>query len=138
MCDYSAKSAKTRAAVRGDMILTNDISKHTRGFASVIEPATAVCLLPGTQLAFDGPIQFWQPDVAGKVAQKVSCLHRVATFVQVDKHDQHTHHDALQFADDSVIKLNDLVPGQTARVLQLPALPTTPQEVERQRRAEYV
>jgi hypothetical protein len=33
------------------------------------------------------------------------------------------HHDALEFPDGTIVKVNDLVLGQRARIVQLPAEP---------------
>jgi hypothetical protein len=38
------------------------------------------------------------------------------------------HHDALEFADGTCVLLTDLLDGQEATVLQLPAQPKTPAE----------
>ena len=35
----------------------------------------------------------------------------------------HVHHDALEFADGTVVLLSRLVPGQRVSVLQLPSVP---------------
>jgi hypothetical protein len=47
----------------------------------------------------------------------------VARFRQVDMHIPHTHHDALEFADGTIVPLSQLIPGQWATVLQLPSVP---------------
>ena len=41
-------------------------------------------------------------------------------------------------ADGNIVLLTQLWEGQKATVLQLPAQPTTPAELEMQRRAEYI
>jgi hypothetical protein len=48
---------------------------------------------------------------------------RVARFRQVELGNPTTHHDALEFPDGTIVKVNDLIVGQHARVLQLPADP---------------
>ena len=54
MCDYSLHSVASRPARVGDKLLTTKFSNSvTRGFAAVGEPNVAVCLLPGTEIAFD-------------------------------------------------------------------------------------
>jgi len=54
MCDYSLERVASRAAKLGDRLATTQF-KHTitRGFAEVGEPNVAVCILPGTELAFE-------------------------------------------------------------------------------------
>jgi hypothetical protein len=48
------------------------------------------------------------------------------------------HHDALVFADGTYVLLTDLLDGQEATVLELPAQPKTPAEEAAQRRVSYV
>jgi hypothetical protein len=48
------------------------------------------------------------------------------------------HHDALEFQDGQTVLLTELVEGQQATVLQLPAQPKTPTEEAAQRRVTYV
>jgi len=55
MCDYSLQSIRSRAAKVGDKLVTKGFGTGTRGFASVTDPTTAVCVLPGTELACCGP-----------------------------------------------------------------------------------
>ncbi len=52
MCDYSLHAVASRPAKVGDMLVTTSFyGTSTRGFAAKEEPAVAVCLLPGTELA---------------------------------------------------------------------------------------
>jgi hypothetical protein len=119
MCDYSLHLVASRPAKVGDKLVTTDFAKSiTRGFSAIGEPEVAVCLLPGTELAFDDDVQyerllnlFW----CGRVK------HRVARFRQVDVKDPNVHHDALEFPNGLIVKVTRLVGGQTATVLQLPA-----------------
>ena len=53
MCDYSLMHVKSRRAAVGDKLRTTNFGTGTRGFASPDDPNTAVCVLPGTELAFD-------------------------------------------------------------------------------------
>ena len=54
MCDYSLHHVASRPARVDDKLVTTRFSNtSTRGFAAVGEPDVAVCLLPGTELAFD-------------------------------------------------------------------------------------
>jgi hypothetical protein len=61
-----------------------------------------------------------------------------AIFRQVNKDIPRVHHDALEFADGTCVLLTDLLDGQEATVLQLPAQPKTPAEEATQRRVTYV
>ena len=90
----------------------------TRGFASADDRNIAVCLLPGTELAFEkeircetgtGLVFFWRLG------------HKVAKFRQVNNGRSNVHHDALEFPDGKTVLLTQLCEGQRATVLQLPA-----------------
>jgi hypothetical protein len=127
MCDYSLENQISRAAEVGDKLVTSSFPMTpTRGFCAVNEPGVAVCLLPGTELAFERPVRYsglWGlivNMVKARMGVQVSeaC---VARFRQVDTDNPHTHHDALELADGRIIKLTLLHEGQRARVLQLPA-----------------
>jgi hypothetical protein len=64
--------------------------------------------------------------------------YRTAIFRQVNKNQPRVHHDALEFPDGQTVLLTELVEGQEATVLQLPAQPTTAAEAEAQERVAYV
>jgi hypothetical protein len=54
MCDYSLHHVASRSAVVNDTLITTRFGNSiTRGFAAVNEPNVAVCLRPGTELAFE-------------------------------------------------------------------------------------
>lgn len=120
MCDYSAEDVKSRKAVQGDLLVSGMISRHTRGFVGIGDRSTAVCLLPGTQLSFGQPVRVFSPGRKPNTFVPATLPHMVATFVQVDKDEPLTHHDALEFPDGEVVKLAFLVGGQQAKVVQLP------------------
>jgi hypothetical protein len=63
---------------------------------------------------------------------------RTAIFRQVNKDQLRVHHDALEFPDGQMVLLTELVEGQEATVLQLPAQPATAAEAEAQERVAYV
>ena len=44
----------------------------------------------------------------------------VARFRKINADDPHVHHDALEFADGRIVRIQNIVVGQTATVLQLP------------------
>jgi hypothetical protein len=119
MCDYSLQLVASRPARLGEkLISTSFVSSATRGFASVDERNVAVCLLPGTELAFEQhvqcePTRFFRP--------KRQFAFKVAQFRQVNIEQPNTHHDALEFPDGTIVLLNDLCQGQRATVLQMPA-----------------
>ena len=58
MCDYSLHHVATRPAKIEDKLVTTKFNNSiTRGFAAVGEPNVAVCLLPGTEIAFDENVE---------------------------------------------------------------------------------
>lgn len=119
MCDYSLHLIASRPAKVADKLVSTDFTKSiSRGFTEVGQPEVAVCLLPGTEIAFDGDVQF---DRAFSMFGRARIEHRVARFRQVNMSDPHVHHDALEFPSGQIVMVTRLVPGQTATVLQLPA-----------------
>lgn len=122
MCDYSLHHVASRPAKVQDRLVTTAFPNSiTRGFAAVTEPGVAVCLLPGTEIAFDSEVEY-QPAFRLFRARKIG--HRVARFRQIDTNQPSVHHDALEFPDGQVMLVTRLRPGQTATVLQLPAAGT--------------
>jgi hypothetical protein len=119
MCDYSLELVASRPAKVGDeLVSTRFPGMITRGFASVGEPHVAVCLLPGTELAFEKEVQC---ETAFVFRPRRQLGHRVAMFRQVNKNKPSVHHDALEFPDGRIVLLTYLCEGQHATVLQLPA-----------------
>jgi hypothetical protein len=136
MCDYSLQAFKSRPAVVGENLVTRDFGTGTRGFSPTGSEVVAVCVLPGTELAFEEPVKIFG-GFYGCEPQK-QLVHSTARFRQVDKDRLHIHHDQLEFPDGTTALLTALMPGQIATVLQLPAAPKTEAEVEEQRRVEVV
>ena len=119
MCDYSLHLVASRPAKVGETLIATDFAKSiTRGFAAAEEPEVAVCLLPGTEIAFDADVQY---DRAFSVFGRARVGHRVARFRQVNMDDPNVHHDALEFPSGQIVLVTRLSPGQRATVLQLPA-----------------
>ncbi len=135
MCDYSLHSVASRPPKVGDKLVVTDFAKSiTHGFAAVGEPDVAVCLLPGTEVAFEDDVQY---DRAFSMFGKARVGHKVARFRQINMHDPHVHHDALEFPGGQVVLVTRLTPSQRATVLQLPAQRVTAPETESQTRAAY-
>ena len=58
MCDYSLHAVASRPAKVGDKLVTTKfMNSSTRGFAAIGEPNVAVCLLPGTEVAFEQDVK---------------------------------------------------------------------------------
>ena len=137
MCDYSLIDVRSRPAKVGDKLITRDFRTGTRGFAAAEDAGVAVCVLPGTELAFSSPVTL--TDYRFIVGWKVEILgHATAIFRQVNKNKPMTHHDALEFPDGRIVLLTRLSEGQEATVLQLPAQPKTVAEADAQKRVANV
>src|SRR6266849_10896739 len=126
MCDYSLHNVKSRPAKVGDKLTTRNFNTGTRGFAAPEDARTAVCVLPGTELAFAEEVRCGASGLFGLGVTAVN--HMTAIFRQINKDEPRAHHDALEFPDGQVVLLTELVEGQEVRVLQLPAQPTTAAE----------
>lgn len=136
MCDYSLHAVKSRAAKKGDELIvkTWPSSMGSKGFADVNDQETAVCLLPGTEIAFENDAakpSFFQRLLGKKFG-------KVGVFRQINKEIMATHHDAIEYLDGSVVTIQAHATGNRAKVLQLPAAPKTIQESKEQERLEYL
>ena len=87
---------------------------HLR-FASESDPAVAVCMLPGTELAFAEDVKYDNRWIWTKAIN-----FRVGKFGAIDPDIPHRHHDAIEFPDGSNVLVTQLCEGQRATVLQLP------------------
>ena len=121
MCDYSLHAVATRPARVGETLITTTFrGTSTRGFASEQEPDVAVCMLPGTELAFADNVKY---DSRWIWTRQVNF--RVGKFGTVDQNIPDRHHDAIEFPDGSRVLVTLLCEGQRATVLQLPVTPQT-------------
>jgi hypothetical protein len=119
MCDFSLEFVASRPARVGDkLVSTRFDNSFTRGFAAVGEPGVAVCLLPGTELAFQKPVECKR---GFGVLPNLVIEGTVAGFRQINMDKPRAHHDALEFPNGQVVLLHNLVEGQHTSVLQLPA-----------------
>lgn len=124
MCDYSLELIASRSAKVGDKLVSTGFpGTTTRGFASVDDPHVAVCLLPGTELAFEDEVRCETGIVFSR-----NLGHRVARFREINECASNRHRDALEFPDGNIVPLTNLCKGQRATVLQLPA--SAPVKVE--------
>jgi hypothetical protein len=134
MCDYSITNVKSRPAAVGDKLRTTNFGTGTRGFAAPEDATTAVCVLPGTELAFASPISVF---LNGYYIEAKQLEHKTAIFRQINREQAHMHHDAVEFPDGQLVLLTYLKDGQDATVLQLPATPKTEVEAREQGRVAY-
>ena len=118
MCDYSLHAMATRPAVVGETLISTTFrGTSTRGFASAGEPAVAVCMLPGTELAFEQNVKYDNRWIWTRTTN-----YRVGKFNSIDPHLRERHHDAIEFPDGSHVLVTQLCTGQRATVLQLPVV----------------
>ena len=130
MCDYSLQLVASRPAKIGDKLVTTKFNNSlTGGFAGVQEPTIAVCVLSGTEVAFEREVE------CEKVFNRKLIRQKVARFRQINLEQPNVHHDALEFPDGQVVKLARLC---AATVLQLPASPRATNEAEQQKRGSLV
>src|SRR5437016_184112 len=88
MCDYSLLHVKSRAAQVGDKLISTSFPNTiSRGFAPVGDLDTAVCLLPGTEIAFDREVAHANQLGSAIVRQPAN----VARFRQVDTANPYMH-----------------------------------------------
>src|SRR5580704_8683188 len=88
MCDYSLQNVKSRAANAGEKLRTQHFNTGTIGFAAPEDTKTAVCVFPGTELAFATAVRCsgrglfaWKPRVV---------KHTTAIFRQINKDNPRT------------------------------------------------
>src|SRR5262249_22772456 len=102
MCDYSLHMVRTRPAKVGEKLITHDFGTGTRGFAAPEDCSVAVCLLPGTELAFEKPVKY-----QATLMFRVSTDHTVAIFRQINKGALH--------ANRRCARRSNLIPAAPAR-----------------------
>ncbi|MBV9564052.1 MAG: hypothetical protein JOY90_26940 [Bradyrhizobium sp.] len=118
MCDYSMHATATRPAKVGETVVTTTFrGTSTRGFASPEDPSVAVCMLPGTELAFAADVRYDNRWIWTRTINS-----RVGKFGKIDPHVPDRHHDAIEFPDGKYVLVTQLVEGQRATVLQLPVI----------------
>src|SRR5450759_2574273 len=134
MCDYSLQSIVSTPAKVGDKLTTCDFGTGTRGFAAPEYHTIAVCVLPGTELAFSSAVKVTDTDVrffgSWKMPTPRTLGHATAILRQVKKKDPWKHQDALECRDGQIVLRIYLYEGQEASVLQFPVQPTTAAQEE--------
>lgn len=122
MCDYSLHHVASRSAKVGDRLVTSAFdSSTTHGFCAVGEPDVAVCLRPGTELAFETDVESNRATLGGLGMEIGDLGGKVARFTQIDMDRPAAYHDALEFPNGKIVLVTHLRKGQAATVLQLPA-----------------
>jgi hypothetical protein len=135
MCDYSLHHVASRPAKVGDKLVTTQFNNSiTRGFAAVGESNVAVCLLPGTEVAFEKEIEFERGfGLFSSWKREKTIGDKVARFRQLNVDKPNVHHDALEFPNGDIVLVTRLSEGQHATVLQLPARPRSENDTEESR-----
>src|SRR5271165_6251242 len=104
MRDYSLRAVAFRPAKAGDrLVSTKFANSMSRGFAAIGEPTVAVCLLPGTELAFEQEVasnHFLGRLLPGSRFGKLGT--KVARFCHSNETARHLHHDALEFPNGRI------------------------------------
>ena len=106
MCDYGLHAVASRPAKVGDTLITTEFwNTATRGFSSIEEPKVAVCLLPGTEVAFEDQVERAPTGFLFRIFKRNSkaILHKVARFRRVNIEKPSNHHDALEFPDGQIV-----------------------------------
>jgi hypothetical protein len=106
MCDYSLHAVATRPAEVAETLVSTNFSTGTHGFASPDDPKVAVCLRPGTEIAFQNDVQ-----TDGMMFRKNIGV-RSARFRQINLKQPYQHHDALEFSNGAIVLVTDLAAGQ--------------------------
>jgi hypothetical protein len=97
MCDYSLHPVASRPAKIEDKLVTTKFNNSiTRGFSAIGKPNVAVCLLPGTEIAFDDNVEREPLFGIGLLPNK-KIGQRLARFRQINMDNPVAHHDALEF-----------------------------------------
>jgi len=125
MCDFSLE----HLAVGDQLVTTKFHGMYTTGFCALGEPSLAVCIKPGTELAFEREIE------CESLLFKRRLGSQVARFRRVNEDKKCVHHDALELPSGKVVLLTRLIVGQRATVLQLPV---AEQQKEAERRPSVV
>ena len=99
MCDFSLQSVRSRPAKVGDKLVTRDFGTgNTRLRRRGRFRTLAVCVMPGTELAFAGEVACLPAGLLGWNTRTIN--HQTAIFRQVNKDKpEPAHHDALEFPD---------------------------------------
>src|SRR5258708_38898425 len=118
MCDYSLDLVASRPAKVGDELVTTMFENSmTRGFAAIGAPNVAVCLLPGTEVAFEQDVRY---ERFFAFLPHIKLGTKVARFRQINVGKPRGHHDSLGFPDGEAVVLTHPSGCPHGTVLQLP------------------
>lgn len=120
MCDYSLHGVASRPAVDRDRLVTTRFNNFSGGFATIYEPNVAVCVLPGTEIAFEKEAQYDYPFAWALAKIGIGRLGKAGRFRQINRDLPSTHHDAIEFENGAIVLLTRLRAGLRATIIQLP------------------
>jgi hypothetical protein len=114
MCDYSLHHVTSRPAKVGDKLVTTNFKNSvTKGFATAGEPNVAVCLLPGTEVAFEREIEFERGfGIFSSWKREKIIGDKVVRFRQLNVEKPNVHHDALELPNGDIVLVTQLSEGQ--------------------------
>ena len=99
----------------------------------------AVCLLPGTEVAFEKEIEFERGfGLFSSWKREKRIGDKVARFRRLNADKPNVHHDALEFPNGETVLVTRLYEGQHVTVLQLPAPPFSENDREQSRHTAVV
>jgi hypothetical protein len=120
-CSTGSEAALSRHGRR--LVTTRIPNSITRGLAGVGESEVAVCLLSGTEVAFDRESKY---EHMFRWCSTRSIDRKVARFRQRNMYDRHMQHDVLEFHNGKTVLVTRLIENQTLTVLQLPVTAAVP------------
>jgi hypothetical protein len=89
----------------GDKLVTTSFrTTATRGLAAVEDPTVAVCLQPGTELAFETDIEWRRPFLGFFQEKRPSG--KAARFRRINTERTDRHHDAIEFANGEILPVS--------------------------------
>src|ERR1041385_8197860 len=104
MCDYSLQHVAHRPATVGDKLVSARFrNSTTHGFMAAGEPEVAICVLPGTELAFDSDVEY-RPQFLSFRNRKLT--ERVARFRNVNQHDPYSYHRSEEHTSELQSRLH--------------------------------
>lgn len=139
MCDYSLHHVASRPAKVGDKLVTSAFDgSATHGFTAIGEPGVAVCLRPGTELAFEKDVESNQGTFGGLGMEIIETGGKVARFTQINMDAPAAYHDALEFPNGKIVLVTRLRKGQVGTVLQLPPIGEAVKKDEKLAAPEFI
>src|SRR5258705_7526337 len=116
MCDYSLHAVKTRPAEVGETLITTTFrGTSTRGFASEKDTAVAVCMLPGTELAFADDVRYDNRWIWTRTTDW-----RGGKVNHIEPQESDRHHQAIEIPYGNHVLVTHAFQGQRPARLQFP------------------